>query len=83
MPPPNQPKRPQDPRLWDMWTRRQRVYERSRFESEVIGGLFHVTFFVLALPFRIVLNVWRKQRRDAQWRRLVYGPQHDDANKDD
>lgn len=81
MPPPDRPKRPRDPRLWEMWAGRQRMYERSRFDAEVVGWLFQAMSFVLVTPFRILLRTWRKQRRAAQWRRFVYGPRNDDPGR--
>jgi len=78
MPRPDPSKRSQDPWLLGVLSYRRRVYDRSRSDAAILGWFFHLIWHRTVLPAKYLIGAWRKRRRAAQLRRVVYGPLTDD-----
>ncbi|HIA15631.1 MAG TPA: hypothetical protein EYN72_02395 [Dehalococcoidia bacterium] len=78
MPRPDPSKRSQDPWLLDVLSYRRRVYDRSRSDAAILGWFFHLIWLGTVLPAKYLIGAWRKRRRAAQLRRVVFGPLTDD-----
>ena len=68
----------QDPWLLDVLSYRRGVYDRSRSDAAILAWFFHLIWLGSVLPAKYLIGAWRKRRRAAQLRWVVYGPLTDD-----
>ena len=75
---PDQPKRPRDPRLWEIWAHRRRAYDDRTARFHVSDLIFRASWLGLSFPFKLLLRMRRKRQRARRWRELLYGPGTED-----